>query len=39
MRYFVTFFFVHAQDDDDFVPADPDQLLDRSDATTGEFRE
>ena len=36
---FVTFFLVHAQDDDDLVPADSDQLLDRSDAATREFRE
>jgi hypothetical protein len=32
-----TFFFVHAQDDDDLVPADSDQLLDRPDATAGEL--
>ena len=37
--FLFTFFLVHAQDDDDLVPADSDQLLDRSDTTTGEFRE
>jgi hypothetical protein len=35
----VTLFFVHTQGDYDFVPADPDQLLDRSDVTAGDFWE
>jgi hypothetical protein len=30
---FVTFLFVHAQHDDDLVPAYSDQLLDGTDAT------
>lgn len=38
-NFLFTLFLVHAQDDDDLVPADSDQLLDRSDATTREFRE
>jgi hypothetical protein len=34
-----TFFFVHAQHDDDFVAANPDEFLYGSDTATGELRE
>ena len=32
-----TFLFVHTEDDDDFVPADTDELLDTSDTSSRKF--
>jgi hypothetical protein len=34
-----TFFLVDTENDDDLVPADPDEFLDRPDAASGEFGE
>jgi len=39
MRYWPTFFLVDTENNDDLVPADPDQFLDRPDAASGEFGE
>ena len=39
MRYLRTFFLVDTENDDDLVPADPDEFLDRPNAASGEFRE